>query len=82
MAENEEKKQPDEKEPFFSKLLETQKIDDPGAIKGGEENQIPKEGIEDTVYVTMKYPSDNDEMITPIITDDIPSDGLPPSTLA
>ena len=38
-----------EKKPFFSKFLETQKLEESKKLKGGRG------------YVTMKYPSDNDE---------------------
>ena len=38
-----------EKKPFFSKFLEAQKLEEPKNLKGGRG------------YVTMKYPSDNDE---------------------
>jgi len=41
-----------EKKPFFSKFLEVQKLDDPKQLKGGKKRD----------EVTMKWPSDGDEI--------------------
>jgi len=41
-----------EKKPFFSKLLEAQKIEDSKNLKGGKKRD----------EMTMKAPSDNDEI--------------------
>ena len=38
-----------EKKPFFSRFLETQKLEEPKNLKGGRR------------HITMKYPSDSDD---------------------
>ena len=57
--EDKEKNETDEKKPFFSKLLESHRTEETDKTTGGRNIGDDLSG---PVYVTMKYPSDSEDV--------------------